>query len=293
MKQIKKKLHSNTGASIMLALALTLICLMVSSVIVAAAASGAYRNQQELKSQQEYLAITSAAQYIAENLNTSRDFVFCGVHYNGEKVCNRYKSNYENNNRENIQINGENRSVFVIPTPTPYVAALAGVEVLDFYLVDGENIFHAARAEDKVGTGTSFSGIFKDMMNEAVESVYVEAKEYSKEFNVSVTDDRIPDVKCTFKMDMDYQVEIIVGSASGNSQYTLSVDLPAFSPIENPTGVKSNVECKHHCIYEYIDNVGNVAIKEDTELTFSHEVNNSTTTVTWGSPVINRGGSGL
>jgi hypothetical protein len=93
-------------------------------------------------------------------------------------------------------------------------------------------------------------------------------------------------------MDMDYQVEIIVGSASGDSQYTLSVDLPAFTPIENPSGVSTTKTCNHHCVYEYINDVGNVEVKKDT-LGFSHEVSNSTTTVNWGAPVINRGGSGL
>ena len=93
MKQIKKKLHSNAGASIMLALALTLICLMVSSVIVAAAASGVNRNKVELEKQQEYLAITSAAQYIAENLVLASDDKFCAVNLLHEKPCNQY-SNY-------------------------------------------------------------------------------------------------------------------------------------------------------------------------------------------------------
>ena len=157
MKQIKKKLHSNTGASIMLALALTLICLMVSSVIVAAAASGAYRKQEEIKSQQAYLAITSAAQYIAENLNTSSDYKFCGVHYSGETACNRYR-NYV---PENVEVGGATRNVYRIPTPYTYVTALAGIDVLDFYLVNDGDIFRNNLSEKKVlETETSFAPPF-------------------------------------------------------------------------------------------------------------------------------------
>ena len=66
--QLKAKLNSNSGASMMLALALMLVCVFVSSVILTAATSGATRNEKRNAQQREYLAISSAAQMLQENL---------------------------------------------------------------------------------------------------------------------------------------------------------------------------------------------------------------------------------
>ena len=71
MAQIKEKLNSNSGASMMLALALMLVCVFVSSIILTAAASGASRNEERNAQQREYLAVSSAAEFLQENLKNA------------------------------------------------------------------------------------------------------------------------------------------------------------------------------------------------------------------------------
>lgn len=313
MKQIKRKLHSNAGASIILALTLLLICVMVSSVIVAAAASGASRNNEnELKRQQEYLAITSAAQYIADNLNSSGNDRFCGVQKRQENPCNKYKS-YD---RINVPVNGTSVSAYAIPTPysAPEGEELNAVEVLQFYLC-GDNFCTTQLKKEVLTDGgiTAFAGIFGDIMKEAATAIYTEdftkltpvgevagvtIWKYVKGFTLSVKnldntwDNRIPEVKCTFKMDAEYQVKILVESnaeESEASEYFLIVEMPAFSPSMDPSGWKTTESCKHQCFYEYLDADGNTQFSTEKEYTFTHEVNHSTTTVTWGTPTISKG----
>jgi len=312
MNQIKKKLQSNAGASIILAMTLLLICVMVSSVIVAAAASGASRNNEnELRKQQEYLAITSAAQYIADNLNPSGNNTFCGVQLRQENPCNKYKS-YD---RMNVQVDGTYVSAYAIPTPysSPEGAELNTVEVLRFYLCENtenteETFCNTQLKKDALveGNATAFAGIFGEMMQEAATAIYTwdetnvaHSRDFSKEFTMSVEDEehirdnRIPEVKCTFKMDAEYQVKILVESnveESEASEYFLIVEMPAFSPSEDPSGWKTTKSCKHQCFYEYLDAEGNTQFSTEKEYTFTHEVNHSTTTVTWGTPTISKGG---
>jgi len=301
MKQIKRKLHSNAGASVILALALVLVCVMVSSVIVAAAASGVARNEAELKNQKAYFAVTSAAQYIADNLNPTGTDRFCGAHIKHVQPCNRYK----NYSKTTVQVGSETRNVYAIPTPysTLQGDALTS-DILQFFLYLNsaeEDIFcpvpgSVPNSEEwKVledGGVTAFSGIFKDILKAAATHVYKEKSEYSTVFTISVQlEDRIPKVKCTFKMNTDYQVDITVECNDGSSTYSMIVEMPAYSPTEDPSGYVTTEECKHIIFYEYCNSVGNVAYSPlvEWEPTFRHEVEHTTTTVTWGTPVIVKG----
>lgn len=297
MKQIKKKLHSNAGASIILALALMLICVMVSSVIVAAAASGVNRNETELKKQQQYLAITSAAQYIAEELNKTGSDKFCGVNLVHEKACSRYK-NYA---QQVVRVGENDLKVYAIPTP--YASLVGGglelVDIMQFYLhvpdTATEPIFCDVPSKkivlDESGE-TSFSGTFSGIMKEAATKVYTGAEvPYSREFTIEVDDTRISEVKCIFEMDENYHVSVLVKSEDGGSEYSMIVDLPVAGHIENPTGYQETEECEHYCFYEYTDLYGNVQVTPPGLSTFKQQVDNTTTTITWGTPVISKGGN--
>lgn len=329
MNQIKKKLHSNAGASVILALALTLICIMVASVIIAAAASGAGRNATEKGRQQTYLAVTSAAQYIADNLNSANDFKFCGVNLSGVKPCNKYKS-YETSDSEMIAYSaGGNRWAYAIPTPYASLPEgnLADRHVLQFYLdiapssgdrksfpfcastdpAVGRKIMKQVpegqgELEGKVvgdvlyvpeGSATGFSGIFKEIMEKAAESVYRNNIAYSTAFTVRVpSDDRIPDVQCTFNMDLNYKVTVDIAGDPTVSEYAVTVELPATGHVVNPAGWNSTEECEHNYFYDYYEeSTGNVKVTAPTATTFTYEVDNETITVTWGTPVIRKKGS--
>lgn len=292
MKQIRKKLNSNAGASMILALVLVLICAMVSSVIVVAAASGVSRNQARLKKQQEYLAVTSAAHFIAENLNPSEGSILCGVILTNEKPCTKYK-NY--NIPFQIDVNGVLVSSYAIPVPSASIPGVDNTMVLEqFYLV----------AEDLVGTNafceavpmavikedaTEFSGPFATLMKKAASDVFKNNVAFSESFTMDVGDERLPKVKCTFTMERDYSVAIIIHSEDAVSDYSMTVRMDA---NQSTNSIEGEVECtnEHRYFYEYSDMVGNIHTSEIGYIKFKHTVDNSVTEVTWESPVISKGG---
>ena len=292
MRHIRRKLNSNTGASMILALVLVLICAMVSSVIVMAAASGVSRNESKLKKQQEYLAVTSAAQFIAENLNPSEDSILCGVIMTNEKPCAKYK-NY--NIPFQIDVNGVLVSSYAIPMPAASIPGVDNTMVLEqFYLV----------AEDLVGTNafceaipmavikedaTEFSGYFGALMKRAASDVFKNNAVFSESFTMEVGDDRLPKVKCTFTMEKDYSVDIVIHSVDEVSDYSMTVRMDA---NQSTNFIEDEVECtnEHRYFYEYSDMVGNLHTSEIGYIKFNHTVKNSVIEVTWGSPVISKGG---
>lgn len=79
------KLKSNRGATMILALALFLICVMVSSIILVVAASSSGRVSQQVEEQQAYLAVSSAADIVATELNRCNKYILeNGVELVGE-----------------------------------------------------------------------------------------------------------------------------------------------------------------------------------------------------------------
>ena len=82
MKTIRKKLRSDRGSSMVLALFLMLVALMVSHTILAAAATAGQNVVQQRESQQAYLTVSSAAE-------TFRDSV---LSFNGDNSFRRIVS---------------------------------------------------------------------------------------------------------------------------------------------------------------------------------------------------------
>ena len=92
VNRIKKKLKSERGASVILALGLFLICTMISSIIVTAAASGSSRNVHDssgearrVEQQREYLAVSSAAQTVMKEMQKLEKYV--GREITSEYIC--------------------------------------------------------------------------------------------------------------------------------------------------------------------------------------------------------------
>ncbi len=75
MKNINKKLKSEKGASILLALMLFLVCFMVASVILSSATANADKLHQREDNQREYLSVSSAATLLRDVLG--------GIEYTG------------------------------------------------------------------------------------------------------------------------------------------------------------------------------------------------------------------
>ena len=68
MNALQKKLHSNAGASMMMALLLMLVALLVSAVILSAAVSSAATVRADRTQQQTYLTVSSAAELLRDKI---------------------------------------------------------------------------------------------------------------------------------------------------------------------------------------------------------------------------------
>jgi hypothetical protein len=68
MERVQTKLHSSSGASLVIALLFLLLCLTVGAVILTAAASNAGRMSHARANQQAYLTVSSAAELVREEL---------------------------------------------------------------------------------------------------------------------------------------------------------------------------------------------------------------------------------
>ena len=71
MKRAKQKLHSRSGATILLALLLFLVAAMVCAVIVSASFTTAKRVHDDKSEEQDYLTVSSAAKLLKKSLLSS------------------------------------------------------------------------------------------------------------------------------------------------------------------------------------------------------------------------------
>ena len=68
MERVREKLHSRTGASLLIALLFFLVAAMVSAVIISAAATATKTVKTRRDNQQAYLTCSSAAEYLRDLL---------------------------------------------------------------------------------------------------------------------------------------------------------------------------------------------------------------------------------
>lgn len=68
MRQLREKLNSHRGATILLALLFLLLCMMVAATILMAAVSNAGKAQRSRTEQQKYLTLSSALGFVCDQL---------------------------------------------------------------------------------------------------------------------------------------------------------------------------------------------------------------------------------
>ncbi|MBQ8519491.1 MAG: hypothetical protein IJ455_07830 [Agathobacter sp.] len=168
-----QKLKDNTGASMMLVMALLLVCVMVSSVIVSTAASGSSRSTRRVEQQRDYLAVSSGAELIAENLQDVGTFV--GSTEVNTKPCYAYR-----NNAGSVETaNGTFVSGYWVPiSPLP--------DTTDFYIL-GE--LCESTEVPMVDDATAFQGYFADLMKAAASEVYLKNISYEEIFYISIPEE--------------------------------------------------------------------------------------------------------
>ncbi len=282
---MRKKLNSQKGVSMILALTLMLVCVMVSSVIIATAASGSSRNIRREAQQKEYLAISSGAQMIAENLKNIGSFVV------SEEVivpeCSKYRV-YPTQ----IVPEGEANPIAAYWVPQGLLP-----DTTEFYILGelGEETLLT-----QTQGGDSLEGIFAELLEKATMQVYQQGQAYKEVFYLSIPEEeRLPKVKCTFSMNANYSIKIEVasGEEAPATDYRIAITMNASrQPLvvtsieslnENSEGYEHLFPHVHEVQYKYYEADQWVTKRETMQ--FNIEKRCTTTTVEWSAPVLTKG----
>jgi len=316
VNRIRKKLQSNSGASVMIALGLFLICIMISSVVVTAAASGSSRNVNRVEQQREYLSISSAAQTVMDELTKLTRYV--GRETDTDYACNDYCSNFKEEEAvtieylkdgETVEIKGwklplENITIADVTGATDIMIPCEGVVIDE----DSENdraryitkeeeldLTYVAGLPDDI-IRTELEGALADVVDKGMEKLYLTPPPhvaYEEKFTIGLstatTNDNIKSVDCEFIMDTDYS--ITVKMTVPDSNYALTVFAKARTTeetirITDGTGV-DGLKCTHKVCYKYFDGGDFVYGEQEMELLGIREI--TTTTVTWDEPRLLKG----
>lgn len=78
MERVRQKLHSRTGASMLIALLFFLVAMSVGAVVLTAASTNAGRGRRNRQEQQNYLAVASAAELVKEDIFSAPGGSFTG-----------------------------------------------------------------------------------------------------------------------------------------------------------------------------------------------------------------------
>lgn len=274
-KRIKEKLNSNHGVSIIFALALFLICTMVSSLIIVAAASGSNRSSRRMEQQRAYFAISSASQMLVDDLKNQG--VFVGENEAKRYGCKQYftESKYKLQKTDDTYIEG-----YLIPAS---LIADASTPIItdSLHTTDDTEI----KTVDNVNT--TLDGLLGAVIKKAATNVYQYGTDYEENFKIALdnAETRIPDVICKFKMDTSYNIKIEV-KADG-SEYSVTINLKC-EDITVTVLSGTPLSCTHKVFYktelpngEYGDAEMNLPIGGTNNL--------ERTTVRWGVPEVIKG----
>lgn len=281
MNLLQKKLNSKRGASMILVLSLFLICVMVSSVILAAASAGVSRNAQRVEQQNGYLAISSASSLVIEELKTlgvyagknitgkygCQDCNIAGyIYYNGTQISGyRLDAEYTSNPMDKDYVSNplDDGHLLIKIDHDPYV----------FAVKDGDN--------------TTLSGIFAGSFERGCTQVFTLGAPYTETLKIALreSDARLPDVTCRFTMDTDYNVKFVL--TTENSAYAVSISCVADVKVSNITETTDSTD--EHKIYykKFIEGDGIYETREET-WTIPIEVTTVTTEISWGGPRVEK-----
>lgn len=308
----KKKIKSNRGASMILALALMLICVMISSIILAAAASGSSRNANRLEQQRAYLAVSSATDLIVKDLKSMQNlknpdtlleepltFVgrYDGMHY-GCMDCTivatmEYEHTYLTGTRLDTafipEADGRDEGHLIYDDPTAH----AGQEIVNGKVIHNDEGAVKTKDTDASTDVLAYSTtIFGELLMDAAEYVYTKEEEYTETFEIALdesglSEQRLPKAVCTFTMDTNFGVKIHVG-AEGSS-YSVIISMTANEPIAPIDEDDNQISCTHRVYYKnYNESTG---IYEDVveEWTLNGTKEYTSRTINWNTPTVAKG----
>ena len=91
MERVRGKLHSRTGASMLIALLFFLVAMTVGAVVLTAASANAGRVTRNRQEQQNYLAVASAAELVKEDIAGAPEAAFTASY---DKVVTEYSETW-------------------------------------------------------------------------------------------------------------------------------------------------------------------------------------------------------
>lgn len=279
---IIRKLQSNRGASMILVLALFLVCVMVSSVILAAASFGVSRNAQRAKQQNGYLAVSSATDLIMEELDV------LGI-YVGKNIVGRYGCQ-DCTVEGYIEYDGE--TIQGMRLDAEYTTNPADKDYVSNPLDDGhlliqkthEPYVFAVTDEEK----TTLGGVLGEMFQRGCTQVFATGSVYSEKMTVALSDsdERLPDVKCLFTMDSEYNVSFELTT----EQSDYSIVIASVATVKTSDITESIETTDVHTIYykRFVESTGSYTTEKE-EWAIPIEVITTTTEISWGVPVVEKG----
>lgn len=283
MCKLQKKLKSNCGASMILALALFLICTMVSSVIIAAAASGVSRNAQRVEQQNGYLAISSATDLILEELDGLGSYV-------GKNTIGRYGCKdctvegyiaYEGSLIYGVRLDAEFTSN---PADKDYVSN----PLDDGHLLikkDHDPYVQTVKDEEK----TSLDGLLGPMFERGCNQVFISGTSYQETITIALTntDERLPDVTCIFTMTEDYDVSFQLTTEKSDYAVVVSVEGTEDSDDEEPNET-TDVSDIHTIYYKKFDQSTGSYYTMEEQWAIPIEVVTTYTEISWADPIVEK-----
>ncbi len=268
MTDLKKKLKSNKGASMILVLALFMICVMVASVIMGAAASGTSRNQHRVSQQRTYLAVTSASDMVMDSFENQKFVGIASEKIYGCKDCTRSTGETNWFWLESALIPDRDNDGYKIMINPPHVDGGKRLTI------SGE---------------TKLDGVLGEMIYRATQDVYINGRAYEEIFSVEAAEDfeeKLPRVHGKFTMEEDYSV--FVELTTMESDYTLWIEIDAEVTIGERTG-ETEVSCVHPVAYKKLVNGAFVNSDPSETITIQGQLNESVLTVTWKAPILSKG----
>ncbi len=276
----KQKLYNKNGASMILVLALFLLCIMVSSVIIATAASGSSRNLHRTAQQQAYLAVASATDMLVENFQSlgvfSGAFVETGC---GCEICTIPASGtggYWLDSSFISNVKNEGYVIYFDETQHGIFGSAYEVDSKRCLVIDEEK--------------TTLKGVFRELIIRGVQDILDGEDFFRERFTIAASDaaeGRLPQVNGDFSMNEAFQIAIRL-EAEGSAY---SVELRADSSLHEAATDSSAVYCEHRVTWKELDDNGEFHAKEEImQIPGSQKI--STATISWSELTVKKGVEG-
>lgn len=222
LSAIRKKLNSSAGASIVIALIFFLLCAVVGGVVLTAATVSAGRSGRDLSAQRAYLAVSSAARLIENDLE-------------GASFSGAYSS-----------------SVTTVTTITQTGVGADGQPTYTTTVTEGPVIYQRGATGWKPGVSQLLDNAGMDLT--AIYASRLTDPNARSAFTVGVAADKtctlefaenaalhIPAVTALLKVDASYNMTVLLRDASGQCEMLLTL-LPAETGPEVSTTVTNSAD---------------------------------------------------